>query len=196
MLLRGNDAFIQLLSHSIYDALESEFKQIRLVRLDPQSTAVAEIRCRLLTVSLENPPAYQALSYVWGDSRNRQIIYIDGICLPVTLNLAAALQRLRHPHEEVVLWIDAICIDQSNLSERSSQVKMMGEIYRAAQRVLAWLGEEVDGSRAAFAFMKNDLVHRWNPKNTASRAFSDTRESLLALFGRPYWWRVWTQQEM
>jgi hypothetical protein len=40
------------------------------------------------------------------------------------------------------MWIDAICIDQSNLEERSSQVKMMHLIYKKADAVLVWLGPQ------------------------------------------------------
>jgi len=40
------------------------------------------------------------------------------------------------------LWVDAICINQSDENERSSQVNLMSTIYRAARRVLVWLGKE------------------------------------------------------
>jgi hypothetical protein len=47
------------------------------------------------------------------------------------------------------LWVDALCIDQENVTERSHQVNLMGTIYKAAARVVVWLGPlEPDGAIA------------------------------------------------
>ncbi|KAF2844336.1 hypothetical protein T440DRAFT_473471 [Plenodomus tracheiphilus IPT5] len=48
----------------------------------------------------------------------------------------------RECEHESLLWIDAICIDQTNDDERASQVKMMGKIYTRAAAVTIWLGAE------------------------------------------------------
>lgn len=37
--------------------------------------------------------------------------------------------------------MDAVCIDQQNNEEKSTQIPLMGQIYRSASKVLAWLGE-------------------------------------------------------
>ncbi|RII13657.1 hypothetical protein CUC08_Gglean004427 [Alternaria sp. MG1] len=37
-------------------------------------------------------------------------------------------------------WIDAICINQSDINERSEQVPRMGDIYSMASRVWIWMG--------------------------------------------------------
>ena len=49
---------------------------------------------------------------------------------------------MRLPHKSRVVWIDAICINQTDIEERSQQVEMMGLIYSKAVRNLIWLGEE------------------------------------------------------
>jgi hypothetical protein len=41
----------------------------------------------------------------------------------------------------VNLWIDSICINQSDLGEKSRQIPLMPRIYGAAMLVLVWLGE-------------------------------------------------------
>jgi hypothetical protein len=74
----------------------------------------------------------------------------------VTKNLATALLYLRLSDRPRVLWIDAICIDQQNLPERSHQVKRMRIIFESAQRVIAWLGSEGDNS--AHALKTLDLL--------------------------------------
>ena len=65
----------------------------------------------------------------------------------VIANLYEVLRKLRSfritvgdstlPH-----WIDAICINQKDLAERSSQVAIMSEIHAKASVVNAWLGHE------------------------------------------------------
>jgi hypothetical protein len=72
---------------------------------------------------------YQALSYVWGDATMQHSITLNGHIHHVTGNLLAALHRLRMPTIVRKLWIDALCIDQSNVAERNTQVKMMKRIY-------------------------------------------------------------------
>lgn len=62
------------------------------------------------------------------------------------------LRRLRRPDEVRMLWMDCICLDQSNLEERAEQVKMMHLIYRRARSVLVWLGQESEDGALAMEF--------------------------------------------
>lgn len=77
-------------------------------------------------------------------------ILINGGLLYVRENLAAflymarrnATQYTRNKHTfdlTTPMWIDAICIDQSNVSERVHQVAQMSEIYSRATDVHVWL---------------------------------------------------------
>jgi len=47
---------------------------------------------------------------------------------------------------EYRLWVDALCINQHDLQEKSDQVRMMGEIYRRSWNVMVWVGPEKDFS--------------------------------------------------
>lgn len=40
------------------------------------------------------------------------------------------------------VWIDAICIAQADLAERSSQVAIMGDIYQRSLMTIVWLGKD------------------------------------------------------
>ncbi|KAF2093590.1 hypothetical protein NA57DRAFT_81092 [Rhizodiscina lignyota] len=42
---------------------------------------------------------------------------------------------------EEPIWIDAICINQKDESEKASQINLMGDIYSFASRVILWLGK-------------------------------------------------------
>ena len=94
----------------------------------------------------------KALSYTWGNPSNICLVTINNKTCPVTKNLFLALLRLRYQDISRFLWIDAVCINQTNLTEKSQQVAMMAKIYAMASNVLIWLGEPVpqpgDGSGA------------------------------------------------
>ena len=102
------------------------------------------LSCSLSVVSLESKLEYETLSYVWGDpSLNSEIITTSGV-LKITNNLHTALWYLRSPDVPRVIWTDAICINQFDLHERSSQVRVMDDIYRHGKGVQIWLGETKD----------------------------------------------------
>ncbi|KUJ21868.1 HET-domain-containing protein [Mollisia scopiformis] len=117
---------------------------IRLITLyagegsSPLRTSLREVR------SLESAE-YEALSYTWasedGDASLSASIICDDFRMKVTKNCATALSWLRHPKSDRTLWIDAVCINQRDTTERSSQIELMRRTYSNASRVLIWLGE-------------------------------------------------------
>lgn len=96
--------------------------------------------------SLSKDLQYHALSYIWGDPKPTDHMILDGSPFRITHNLGAALKHLRATklfagEAALPIWIDAICINQADLAERSQQVSIMGSIYSGARCVLSWLGE-------------------------------------------------------
>ena len=77
-----------------------------------------------------------------------QVDSVNGLVFPITRNLYNALQRLCHKDKVRRLWVDAICINQHNHFERSVQVQNMLIMHQKARRVLVWLGEHDNYSRA------------------------------------------------
>ncbi|KAK7187683.1 heterokaryon incompatibility protein [Paraphaeosphaeria sporulosa] len=51
------------------------------------------------------------------------------------------------------MWIDAICINQTDDEEKSKQVAMMGDVFSLASCVTAWLEPEEDRSNAAIRLL-------------------------------------------
>jgi hypothetical protein len=112
----------------------------------------------LLHVSLDFPPAYETLSYVWGDPtvcEEMKLRYFpsrsDPIGTPsseafetfyVTVNLASALRSIRYPVVPRLLYIDAIFISQNDKDERAQQVQLMVSIYTLGTQSIVWLGPE------------------------------------------------------
>jgi len=130
-------------------------KYTRLLRLNPGDYS-DDLHVELEQVLLDDASNYEALSYVWGSTADPVPILVGSSrrhTISVTQNLAIALQHLRNPNRSRSLWVDAVCIDQDNLKERSYQVTLMGDIYRAACRVVVWLGPEEHDSSHAFDIM-------------------------------------------
>jgi hypothetical protein len=181
---------------------------------------------RPITLNLppEHPafPSYEALSYVWGDETFPQPILVNGRFLAVRRNLHNALYHLRHPRESGrrrTLWVDALCINQSNLHERNHQISLMRNIFSNARQVIAWLGEaDLDcggdmesESDLAMDFLASDVWTKtptttgtgtWTRPDPSRRGAPGAAPSatvilaLAGLFSRPYWTRVWIVQEV
>lgn len=138
-------------------------RQIRILLLQPTPAFVtpatrSTIKCSLEEADLDDRPQYTALSYSWatedGDDTKSHRIEVDGKPFPITRNLYDALIRFRSELGTVPLrlWVDAVCINQADNTEKSRQVGMIAQIYGAATRVIAWLGESRDERQDAAAY--------------------------------------------
>lgn len=188
------------LSHTSvrYFPLNQERKEIRLLRILPQATSI--IKCELFHTSLSDPCRYIALSYAWGDKYDTGTIMIDGREVEVTESLMLALEGLRSRHDPVIVWADAICIDQENTQERNLQVQAMTSIYQKAAKEAIWLGPEAQSSNMAFELLNTLYQNHDSPAHIRTIISSpDSRAAflaLVALFDRDYWSRLWVVQEV
>ncbi|KAH8599186.1 heterokaryon incompatibility protein-domain-containing protein, partial [Bisporella sp. PMI_857] len=115
-----------------------ESYDIRVLYIEPGS-GNDPIQCTLELVSLINPGTYTALSYCWGSLTLTAKIIVNTQVTPVRANLATALKSLRE-HGFLRVWVDALCINQEDRSERSLQVRNMIHIYSLAKFVFVWTG--------------------------------------------------------
>ena len=129
--------------------------RIRLLRILPGRTPET-LRCELEVNDLDDAPPFEAISYVWGNPEPGRVVVCNEHAKKVTPNLGIALERLRYEYAERLVWIDAICVNQSDFMERSQQVKLMKEIYSQAWRVVVWLGEdEEDNAETTIRMIEN-----------------------------------------
>lgn len=185
------------MAHLYEDISDLSQPRIRLLTVEPSSNPLAQVVCTLATYSITSTPQYEALSYVWGDASNREDVCVNGFTMSITQNLYSALRMLRDPTSPLTVWADAICIDQGNLNERSSQVQLMGDIYRTAEGTLIWLGFEDHASEVVIQICREVqdayLEDTPMPPIIASQA---RLEALLEFFKRPWWVRSWVIQEL
>ncbi|UJO24518.1 Heterokaryon incompatibility protein 6, OR allele [Fulvia fulva] len=117
--------------------------QIRILTLHPANRS-QPLSGSLQVVNLRGGLGYVALSYAWGAVDKPCTLQVDGQALPIGRNLHAALVQWRDLLEPTYLWVDSICIDQSNSDELTEQIAVMGRIYSSAVSTLAWLGNGYD----------------------------------------------------
>lgn len=137
-----------------YGPLISSQKQIRVLTLQASLNVGDPIQGTVSVISLDSNPAFSALSYVWGDPNVTTEITLDGAPIQVTSNLASALRHIRKAFGEIVIWVDAVCINQKDYNEKGQQVQLMGEIYKKAEQVIGWLGPEQDDSKLALEMFR------------------------------------------
>ncbi|KAI4598239.1 hypothetical protein KJ359_003123 [Pestalotiopsis sp. 9143b] len=130
-----------------YSQLSSP-RHTRSIVLHPSKTDDGRITCELVEVNIDDAPRCEALSYTWNGEAPSEPLEIlasggsGGVqILLVTPNCARALRIIRkrlgrRRVAKVGLWVDAICINQSDNKEKGLQVAMMAEIYRTAESLL------------------------------------------------------------
>ncbi|KAF5877894.1 putative heterokaryon incompatibility protein [Botrytis fragariae] len=159
----------------LYRSLEIKLREVRLVHLNP-GLFEDPISCSITYMSLKEctESAYEALSYCWGDHRQRKDIKVtvtdlkghSEYIMSITLSLYSALQRLRPQNGLArVLWADSICINQDDLAERSSQVSLMRDIYRKAQGVVVWLGHGTEPMHKSIMTLTT-IENRYKPNES------------------------------
>ncbi|KAH7409684.1 heterokaryon incompatibility protein-domain-containing protein [Cadophora sp. MPI-SDFR-AT-0126] len=145
----------------------SDIRVVRFKPCSPASRGDDRIEGKLFHVPLGSSDFF-ALSYVWGDANDTRLITLNEKEFPITVNLWSAIMGFRNrydPHRKpydkevpriqtdeidgdniswkkhaICWWIDAICINQSNMKERSRQIPRMKELYSTATRVVIWWG--------------------------------------------------------
>lgn len=135
------------------------------MRMLPADNPEDDVALTLRTIPLdeaENVP-FEALSYVWGspDHSSKVLVHGSGTNIPTTPNLIQALKSLRSDVvvEPPWMWIDAICVNQQDLDERSQQVQYMATIYSKAAKVVAWVGPPTCDSDIALNYFEDINRH-------------------------------------
>lgn len=164
---------------------------------------------------------YEALSYSWhqqvygltDQDPNLFQIYCNGTWQIVQPNLWYALDQLRHRHESRIIWVDALCIDQTNDAERSRQVQSMASIYTNAHATLIWLGPTTTPEKSLQALeVVTKVINEWDETRPAyfheidankqdwilhrPEGTTDSWDCLGELFELTWFRRKWVIQEV
>lgn len=198
-------------------------KVIRLIHISP-GTETDPICFSLETSPLESAPDFEAISYCWGTDQDQHQVVCNGKPLFMHKSLFGGLSYFRLLDRTRVLWADAVCINQADPVEKSSQVLLMPDIYSQATRVLVWLGAATDPVFGSVPAHTNQTILQglqmlpsFDPENAADMAAKTQAisyealqlrtegkpnlldhdwEPLVALLRRPWFRRKWVVQEV
>lgn len=158
------------------------------------------LQCETRIVPASANSNYTAVSYAWGPPIAEHPIELDGQKYKLPTNLWQFLKawrtcKMRHGKRseefDYWLWVDALCINQSDAQERTHQVRIMSRIFGGARSMLVWLGpsnEEVD-----------DLMGWWSQRFKAGSSLEPRWNHIVGLRDlceRSYWSRLWVFQEL
>ncbi|KAI0150198.1 HET-domain-containing protein [Xylariaceae sp. FL1272] len=168
--------------------------EIRLLELytSLDLTSKLPFKCRLKHDSLKKPQPYVAVSYFWGDLQNKHELVVDDVTVQVSRNLLTALQQMWRM-AQTSIWVDFLCINQSDNEEKSGQVRMMDTIFAKAATVYAWLGTESHDSDMAMAVLG---ASKRSQQVELPEEVEVAADAVIRLFSRPYWTRCWVIQEI
>ncbi|KAK3340814.1 heterokaryon incompatibility protein-domain-containing protein [Neurospora tetraspora] len=197
-----------------YSPLSREKRETRVFRYSPACQSTPDsISLELRHASLDDDALqYRALSYVWGDTKDKDDIEVNGEQFSVGENLHALLQMLQHHGVESWLWADAICIQQSDDDEKSWHVQSMCDIFKNAELVYSWLGPGSEATDVAMEFFADwgpralevgVMEKLWPTDIPMDGSFSSRLTASLNLhkleryfLPEPYWHRIWIFQEV
>lgn len=172
---------------------------IRLLKLDQKVWGSAP-SCTLVHVPLDTEIPFEALSYRWGSQSIH--LEVEKRKLLVSSSVQDFLLEQRSLLGYQHFWIDAICINQENNAEKSTQVQLMKDIYKKAARVIVWLGrpESLIKTRNLQILIRG---LRWpHPSGDASAILIPVEDVQLALqalkelFSNEWFERMWIIQEV
>jgi len=196
--------------------------EIRLLVFEPQALE-GPLYCSMILWDIEISNLegealqglYHTLSYRWNESGESTTLVVDGHNVEISFDLDLALrsilksQSLNASQDRLILWVDAVCINQKDDRERTQQVAVMSHIYSCCRICLIWLGPMTDDSGCAL-----DLMESVFEACKASQDHDDPDSSSLwrtlrmieiqerqhfaieAFFSRPFWERLWIVQEI
>jgi len=141
---------------------------------------------------------YLALSYYWGPRSFRRPLNVSKHDYPIPENLFCALQRVRSWSQALYIWVDAVCINQHDVDERSLQVRTMLSKFQKARQVSVWLGECCGPSATAAGSLMShgDDGLRRQIEACCSAHAQDLVKGVVELLERPWFRRIWIRQEV
>ncbi|KAL2070377.1 hypothetical protein VTL71DRAFT_13403 [Oculimacula yallundae] len=129
-------------------------RQIRLLKASFDHAQTDVIQCDFLVADLDALPCeFIAISYLWGPPEKPEKVWCNGLSIDITLSAMSVLRMAASDPDIEYIWIDALCIDQSNILEKSVQIRLMRYVYPAAKRTIAWLGNSTATSDDAMNFI-------------------------------------------
>lgn len=184
-----------------YPALFSRDRQFfRLLEIVKQNEC-GHFICRLFSVGLSSAVSYIAISYTWEKEKPSAgcLIVVNRHWIRIQQNVHDLLESLYASGEKLPVFVDAVCIDQSSIHDKNTQVAQMGTIYYNAKEVVVWFGNIQTPLREDLDMLLSEgYARRLGTRTGCCIDIRRLKESHLVkwIATHPYWKRLWIVQEM
>ncbi|KAI1182260.1 putative heterokaryon incompatibility protein [Nemania serpens] len=176
--------------------------EIRLLKLS-KSTPWSPVRCELTPVLLDKALGFETISYTWGARHVKKPLILNERRFKVSERVYDILHDRASCLATRYIWIDSICINQDDEKEKSSQVRLMRNIYTSSYQTIVWLGYAPDANDAVgfLAHLRRRMTFD-DPVERASRPLTELNienpgwSALTKLINHDYWSRSWVIQEV
>lgn len=184
-----------------YEPLIAE-DAVRVLVLEAADEFESPLRCSIIQSRRESQSRsasgceYSAVSYTWGDCKLSHRLFVrhdaqSWRCLHVTASVNSLLRHLRVSYKPMLLWIDAVCLNQRDETEKTQQIPLMGRIYSDAKQVHIWLGDdEVEKAQRAFTIIRHA------ERGDQPEFDGEETACLVDFFNRLWFTRRWIIQEL
>ncbi|KAI1059363.1 hypothetical protein LB507_003951 [Fusarium sp. FIESC RH6] len=183
-----------------YEPLNTDDFPIRVLQVQPGEPS-EPLSCKLINFADATKRSWTCLSYTWGTEPPKEEILINGVSFPVRSNVYNFLRQAQHQGPRN-LWIDSICINQSDIQERNAQVDFMSEIFGEAELVIVWLGQTSPALERAFKLLGSSFdadtvtIRAAAGQPVFAKFAPDECSSLFEACGAAIWTRRWVKQEI
>ncbi|KAK1827305.1 hypothetical protein QBC39DRAFT_314938 [Podospora conica] len=203
---------------AIYQGFGLKQGEIRVIKLDLLKGADGVVEGGNLdsqplsgsfeVVSRDKPPPYWAISYVWGPSPSGPKAHTFRTPqgeITLTESLTACLKCLRRKGVEAYIWVDALCINQSDNDEKGTQIRSLGSVYKKSERVIIWMGETglyderspgIDWLRGAHRCKTAGRCDMTTTPNPGIHEWDDRWSDVLSILKQEWFVRTWIIQEL
>jgi hypothetical protein len=190
-----------------YVPLDMVTNETRILVIQQSASPTAPMMLGLAHCPIKCEVVFCALSYIWGPLLPATDVVVNGQILTITESLEQILRAIRLPSDDSAVWIDAICINQSDVLERNCTVPRIATIYDAAVAVFCYIGPFDDSTNEALDFVQHlqepmmmvDSLGNWDigrDQKIGLEVYPRLCAALYELLTRPYFHRVWILQEV
>lgn len=188
-------------------------KQMRLLTLFP-GEEFEPLNGLIWVTRLDAKPHYMTVSYVWGTkSRLSNALRTPVGSISITEPLYLTLKKLRKRQKSIVLWVDAICINQNDDDEKTEQVRMLAQIFQNSAQTLGVVRGDEQSNKVIEMLMQvrarevvSDESRAWPrnlpfcPKSWNERGLPPPLDPIwlktVEFFRNDWFRRVWIIQEV
>lgn len=183
-----------------YRPLLETQSELRLLKIRAGSSWET-VKANIINTPISETPPFEAISYRWAFGNDVPIL-LDEQRFGVSDEVHEILRTLRYRRKDRIIWLDSICIDQTNIDEKAWQIGLMRQIYSSSEQVIAWIAVMrqlpfLPGPFSSLAELAalNESADNFSQSFLHGDLCGELRASIISLTNE-FFFRTWIIQEI